>query len=431
MKKSFLALSMVASLLLVGCSDSSSSDSATTTTQSSSSEASSSSASTTLSSEALALSSKDEYSYLVDANGMALYTFDNDAVAVSNCVDTCAVTWPVYGVSVDLSNLPEGIETSMLDSITRVDGSTQVTYNDKPLYYFINDLEAGDINGEGVKDVWHLVKFEKATSKATAIVLGNDGASDYVVTSIDNEDIAGVSQSDPTFNFTVGNTYAISVSNFQSHPLNLNAGNGVVLLAMGANEGSFESDSAVKFSDDGAGTITFTLTQALADSLEVYRCEFHQSMSGSIVYGSNSSESSSSEQSSSSQESSSSVAAVVVSAVVFGNTNSNDYIISSSDSESVAVTGAADPELNLSIGTRYAFSVTNFSGHPFQLSDGDGKALITMGSDFGSFNADTDVNLEDDGEGTITFTLSSNLANALSSYRCQFHATMSGSISIN
>ena len=35
----------------------------------------------------------------------------------------------------------------------RTDGTTQVTYNDWPLYLFSGDAAAGDTNGQGVGDV--------------------------------------------------------------------------------------------------------------------------------------------------------------------------------------------------------------------------------------------------------------------------------------
>jgi predicted lipoprotein with Yx(FWY)xxD motif len=47
--------------------------------------------------------------------------------------------------------------TGTLSYITRDDGALQVTYEDRPLYYFINDAAPGDLNGEGVNDVWYLV----------------------------------------------------------------------------------------------------------------------------------------------------------------------------------------------------------------------------------------------------------------------------------
>jgi hypothetical protein len=44
-----------------------------------------------------------------------------------------------------------------LGSITRTDGTQQLTYNDIPLYYWINDKAPGDTTGQDVGDVWYIV----------------------------------------------------------------------------------------------------------------------------------------------------------------------------------------------------------------------------------------------------------------------------------
>jgi predicted lipoprotein with Yx(FWY)xxD motif len=54
----------------------------------------------------------------------------------------------------------EGVDATLLGTITRDDGSTQVTYNGWPLYYFHEDAAPGDTNGQGVGGVWFLVSPE-------------------------------------------------------------------------------------------------------------------------------------------------------------------------------------------------------------------------------------------------------------------------------
>jgi predicted lipoprotein with Yx(FWY)xxD motif len=47
-----------------------------------------------------------------------------------------------------------------LGTVTRPDGTTQLTYNDKPLYTFVQDTQPGDANGDGFTDLggtWHVV----------------------------------------------------------------------------------------------------------------------------------------------------------------------------------------------------------------------------------------------------------------------------------
>lgn len=91
---------------------------------------------------------------LVDGAGMTLYLFDNDGEDESTCVDDCAATWP------PLVGEPEaagGVDESLLGTTTRPDGSAQATYAGFPLYLYAADAEPGDVNGQGVGDVWWLV----------------------------------------------------------------------------------------------------------------------------------------------------------------------------------------------------------------------------------------------------------------------------------
>jgi predicted lipoprotein with Yx(FWY)xxD motif len=93
--------------------------------------------------------------FLTDANGMTLYMFTRDSPNVSVCEGDCAVAWPPFSVEGDLT-LPEGVEGT-LGTITRADGTTQVTYNEMPLYYWQNDTQPGDTTGQGVGAVWFIV----------------------------------------------------------------------------------------------------------------------------------------------------------------------------------------------------------------------------------------------------------------------------------
>jgi predicted lipoprotein with Yx(FWY)xxD motif len=97
--------------------------------------------------------------YLIAYNGMTLYTYSKDKTGTSTCSDQCAVNWPPYVVaSADsLSNIQAGV-TGKVGTITRADGSMQVTYNGKPLYFFAKDAKSGDTTGQNVGKVWFVVK---------------------------------------------------------------------------------------------------------------------------------------------------------------------------------------------------------------------------------------------------------------------------------
>ena len=91
---------------------------------------------------------------VVDAEGMTVYMFDNDTQGAdeSTCEGQCATNWPAVTTEGD-PVAGDGV-TGELGTITGVDGSTQVTLNGWPLYYFAGDAAAGDVAGQGVNDVW-------------------------------------------------------------------------------------------------------------------------------------------------------------------------------------------------------------------------------------------------------------------------------------
>ncbi len=90
---------------------------------------------------------------LVGANGMTLYTFDRDVAGSgkSVCNGPCATNWPpLMG-----SAAPAGGDYSV---IQRDDGSSQIAYKGKPLYYWSKDTKAGDRNGDGYNQMWRAAK---------------------------------------------------------------------------------------------------------------------------------------------------------------------------------------------------------------------------------------------------------------------------------
>ena len=67
----------------------------------------------------------------------------------SACSGECAAAWPIDGSSGRPKAGP-GVRASLLGTIKRSDGTTQVTYNSHPLYYYSGDGKPGEVNGEGV-----------------------------------------------------------------------------------------------------------------------------------------------------------------------------------------------------------------------------------------------------------------------------------------
>jgi predicted lipoprotein with Yx(FWY)xxD motif len=86
--------------------------------------------------------------YLTGASGRAIYLWEADAKGMSSCAGACAKVWPP--VTTDgTPSAGKGVTASDLGTITRSDGTKQVTYMGHPLYYFVSDTSAGSTTGEG------------------------------------------------------------------------------------------------------------------------------------------------------------------------------------------------------------------------------------------------------------------------------------------
>jgi predicted lipoprotein with Yx(FWY)xxD motif len=95
-------------------------------------------------------------SFLVDDKGMTLYLFTKDTPNTSNCYDKCATAWPPL-LTTDAPVAGEGVDASKLGTTKRTDGTSQVTYNGWPLYYYVKDKAVGDVIGQDVGGVWFVI----------------------------------------------------------------------------------------------------------------------------------------------------------------------------------------------------------------------------------------------------------------------------------
>ena len=95
---------------------------------------------------------------LVDGAGRTLYAFTPDEeTGEPTCYDDCAGNWPPLIVS-DEVTVGEGLDDSDFSTATRTDDAgDQVKIGGWPLYYFAGDSAAGDVNGQGVGDIWFVV----------------------------------------------------------------------------------------------------------------------------------------------------------------------------------------------------------------------------------------------------------------------------------
>lgn len=97
---------------------------------------------------------------LTDQSGKTLYLFTKDSTnpPASTCVDDCAETWPPLLTSGDV--LGTGVDPKLLGTITRADGTKQVTVNKWPVYMYAGDSRPGEANGQGLQDAWYAVTPE-------------------------------------------------------------------------------------------------------------------------------------------------------------------------------------------------------------------------------------------------------------------------------
>lgn len=97
-----------------------------------------------------------ETKILASSFNQTLYSFDPDSGApgTSACNAKCAEVWPPITVTegeVAALNNPD------LGTVKRATNLVQLTFKGMPVYQFNMDRVAGDIKGDGIGGVWHII----------------------------------------------------------------------------------------------------------------------------------------------------------------------------------------------------------------------------------------------------------------------------------
>ena len=112
------------------------------------------------------------------ADGKTLYRFDKDVAQppTSNCDAECAAAWPPV-LAGEAQPMLEGVQESQVGTLTRKDGSKQLTLNGWALYEFSGDKAPGQANGQGVNGAWFAIAPDGG--KLTARPGGQGSGSGY------------------------------------------------------------------------------------------------------------------------------------------------------------------------------------------------------------------------------------------------------------
>jgi predicted lipoprotein with Yx(FWY)xxD motif len=93
---------------------------------------------------AVKVGASDYGEILFDGRGRALYAFTRDPSGESVCTGDCAAAWPPY-VARGRLRAGKGARQALLGTVKRPEGTRQVAYGGRPLYYYVGDREPGQV----------------------------------------------------------------------------------------------------------------------------------------------------------------------------------------------------------------------------------------------------------------------------------------------
>ena len=97
---------------------------------------------------------------LFDGRGYALYGFTRDPHGKSVCTGACAKAWPPYVVETR-PHAAAGVNARLLGTMRRADGTVQVTYAGRALYYYVGDRKPRQVLCQNVSEfggIWRVIR---------------------------------------------------------------------------------------------------------------------------------------------------------------------------------------------------------------------------------------------------------------------------------
>jgi predicted lipoprotein with Yx(FWY)xxD motif len=95
-----------------------------------------------------------------DENGWVLYRFDDDVTKPepkATCNGDCAKIWPPALTNTGKPTL-KGVDPKVVGTVTREDGTKQLTIKGWPVYRYIGDKTPGTWKGQNVGGKWFVIK---------------------------------------------------------------------------------------------------------------------------------------------------------------------------------------------------------------------------------------------------------------------------------
>ncbi|HEX9494951.1 MAG TPA: hypothetical protein VGA38_04245 [Candidatus Limnocylindria bacterium] len=104
----------------------------------------------------IGLAPREKLGEVMTADGMTVYVYTKDRPRETVCYEICAMNWPPLLVTRTPTFV--GSVPGRFGTVTRRDGAKQLTYNDVPLYLYIEDPPGTDqANGQDVDHEWFVV----------------------------------------------------------------------------------------------------------------------------------------------------------------------------------------------------------------------------------------------------------------------------------
>jgi predicted lipoprotein with Yx(FWY)xxD motif len=97
---------------------------------------------------------------VVNGDGFVFYRFDKDTAkpkSKSTCNGDCAKVWPP-ALTNDGKPKLKGVDEDLVGTVTRDDGSKQLTIGGWPIYLYIGDKKPGTWTGQNVGGTWFVIK---------------------------------------------------------------------------------------------------------------------------------------------------------------------------------------------------------------------------------------------------------------------------------